>query len=85
MARARRTPAQVIGAVIGAAMGARGVTASQLAEMTNTHRNTVYSDLREPDGMPLWRMQLYFIALEIPIDETLQAFADAFSRSLIIR
>lgn len=85
MARARRTPAQVIGAVIGAAMGARGVTASQLSVMTNTHRNTVYSDLREPEGMPLWRMQLYFIALEIPIEETLQAFADAFSRSLIIR
>lgn len=85
MPQRRRTPARIIGAIISAAMGANGISVSQLSEMTGTHRNTILKDLREPEGMTMQRVWLYFTALEVPIDEGLQAFADSFSRSLIAR
>lgn len=84
MARSRRrTPAEIVGTIISAAMGATGVSQDRLAETAHVHVNTVRSDLKDPDKMTMHRMWLYFVALNVPIDDGLKAFADSFSRSLI--
>lgn len=83
--KAKKTPAECIGSIISAAMGAKGLTADKLASACGVHYNTVRKDLKDPDSMPLWRMWLYFVALQIPIDEGLNTFADSFARSLVVR
>ena len=84
-APARRTPSDIVGRILHAAMAAGGISADDIAKLASVHKNTVLSDLREPDKMPLHRMWLYFLALGVPIDEALQAFADAFARGLTER
>lgn len=81
----KRTPAQIVAGIISAAMGAGNVTAERLADTVGVHKNTVYKDLRDPDGMPMQRMWLYFSALSVPVDEGLEQFANSFARSLIGR
>ena len=81
----KRTPAEIIGNIITAAMGAQGLNADELAVRAKVHRNTVYRDLKDPDRMQASRMWLYFVALDIPVEEALQAFADSFARSLVTR
>jgi len=83
MARRGRTPAQIVARIITAAMGAQDVPADMLAKAVGVHTNTVRRDLKEPEGMPMDRMWLYFNALHVPIDEGLQAFADSFARFLV--
>ena len=83
--KAKKTPAECIGSIINAAMGAKSMTADKLANACGVHYNTVRKDLKDPDSMPLWRMWLYFVALQIPIDEGLNTFADSFARSLVVR
>jgi hypothetical protein len=85
MAARKKTPAQIVSAVIRAAMGAESIDSKTLAKMAGVHANTVYNDLKDPDGMPMQRMWLYFTALSVPVDEGLQAFADSFARSLTMR
>lgn len=85
MAAKKKTPAQIVKAIISAAMGAEGIDSKTLAKLAGVHANTVYNDLKDPDGMPMQRMWLYFTALHVPVDEGLRAFADSFARSLVIR
>lgn len=85
MAARKKTPAQIVSAVIRAAMGAESIDSKTLAKMAGVHVNTVYNDLKDPDGMPMQRMWLYFTSLGVPVDEGLQAFADSFARSLTVR
>ena len=85
MAKRKKTPAEIVAGIINAAMGANKFDALQLAEAAGVHQNTVRKDLKDPDGMPMRRMWLYFTALSVPIDEGLEAFADSFARSLISR
>lgn len=80
--KSNRTPAQIVARIITAAMGAQEVPAERLAKAASVHVNTVRKDLREPEGMPMSRVWIYFMALGVPIDEGLQAFADSFARSL---
>ena len=81
----KKTPAECIGGIIAAAMGASGITADKLADAANVHANTVRKDLKDPDGMTMQRMWMYFTALGVPVDEGLNAFADSFARSLVTR
>ena len=85
MAKRKRTPSEIVGTIIGAAMCANGITAEKLADMVNIHRNTVSRDLKDPDRMQAGRMWLYFTALGVPVDEGMQAFADIFAKSLTVR
>lgn len=85
MAARKKTPAQIVKSIIAAAMGAESIDSKTLAKMAGVHVNTVYNDLKDPDGMPMQRMWLYFTALSVPVDEGLQAFADSFARSLTVR
>ena len=85
MAKRKKTPAEIVAGIINAAMGANKMDAVQLAETVGIHQNTVRKDLKDPDGMPMQRMWLYFTALSVPVDEGLEAFADSFARSLISR
>ena len=81
----KKTPAECIGNIISAAMHVKGFSAEVLADRAKVHRNTVYRDLKDPDRMQAQRMWLYFIALDVPVDDALQAFADSFARSLVTR
>ena len=80
-----RTPAQVVARIITAAMRANDVSSDQLAKAASVHVNTVRKDLREPEGMPMSRMWIYFLALGVPINETLKCFADSFCKMMIER
>lgn len=85
MAARKKTPAQIVKAIISAAMGAEDIDSKRLSQLAGVSVNTVYNDLRDPDRMPMQRMWLYFTALSVPVDEGLQAFADSFARSLTVR
>jgi hypothetical protein len=85
MAARKKTPAEIVKMIICAAMGARQIDSKQLAKLAGVHANTVYNDLKDPDGIPMQRVWLYFTALSVPVDEGLQAFADSFARSLTVR
>lgn len=85
MAARKKTPAEIVKTIISAAMGARQIDSKQLAKLAGVHANTVYNDLKDPDGIPMQRVWLYFTALSVPVDEGLQAFADSFARSLTVR
>lgn len=76
---------QIMARIIRAAMAAQNVSNTQLADRIGVHMNTVYKDLKEPEGMTMARAWLYFTALDIPIDDALKAFADSFARSLVTR
>lgn len=80
-----RTPAQVVARIITAAMRANDVSSDQLAKAASVHVNTVRKDLREPEGMPMARMWIYFLALGVPINETLECFANSFCKMMIER
>lgn len=81
----KKTPAECIGGIISAAMAARGVGARDLAKLSGVNYHTIYSDLADPDRMPMRRVWLYFTALGVPVDDGLQCFADSFARSLVER
>lgn len=83
--RAKRTPAECIGMILKAAMGANGIDAVMLANLADVHPNTVRADLKDPDGMPMKRVWLYFTVLGVPVDEGMQAFSESFARSLTVR
>ena len=85
MAARKKTPAECVKGIISAAMGSTDISVKQLAKLTGVHANTIYKDIRDPDGMPMSRMWLYFTALGVPVDEGLCAFADSFARSLVVR
>jgi hypothetical protein len=85
MAARKKTPAEIVKMIICAAMGARQIDSKQLAKLAGVHANTVYNDLKDPDGIPMQRVWLYFTALSVPVDEGLQAFADSFARLLTVR
>lgn len=85
MQKRKVTPAECVAKVITAAMAVREMTAKQLAEKVGVHSNTVHNDLKEPNKMTMYRMWLYFVALEVPVDDGLQSFADSFARSLVTR
>lgn len=81
----KRTPSGIIGDIIRAAMAARNVSCDNLAERTRISRTTIYRDLNTPDGIPLDRLWLYFIALDIPVDRALRSFADSLAEELVKR
>ena len=81
----KKTPAECIGRIIKAAMSASDISADALADAADVHANTVRKDLKDPDGMTMQRMWIYFTALGVPVDEGLTAFADSFARSLVER
>lgn len=85
MKKRNKTPSAVISDIIRAAMAAREMNCDKLADLSHTSRTTIYRDLNEPEGMTLQRMWLYFIALEIPTEKALQAFAESFTEGLIQR
>lgn len=85
MAKRKKTPAECIGRILCAAMGAAGISSEVLASRAGVARNTVCSDLKDPDRMPMQRVWLYFTVLGVPIEKGLQAFADSFALSLTQR
>jgi transcriptional regulator with XRE-family HTH domain len=85
MAKRKKTPAECIGAILRAAMGAQGISNEKLADLVGLHRNTVRTDLEDPDKMKMERVWMYFTALGVPVDEGMQAFADSFAKSLTVR
>lgn len=84
-AKARRTPSEIMSRIISAAMAANELTAQDLAKRSSVHQNTVYKDLREPDKITLQRLWSYFLSLGVPVDDALEAFAEAFARGLVQR
>lgn len=76
---------QIMARIIRAAMAAQNVSNTQLADRIGVHMNTVYKDMKEPEGMTMARAWLYFTALGVPVDDALKAFADSFARSLVTR
>ena len=85
MTKRKRTPSECIGRIISAAMGAGGISSEALANRAGVARNTVCSDLKDPDRIPMQRVWLYFTVLDVPIEKGLQAFADSFALSLTQR
>ena len=51
MAAKKKTPAQIVKTIISAAMGSADISVCQLAKLTGIHQNTVYKDMRDPDGI----------------------------------
>ena len=84
-AKARRTPSEIMSRIISAAMAANELTAQDLAKRADVHQNTVYSDLKDPDKITLSRLWIYFLALDVPVDDALAAFAEAFARGIVQR
>lgn len=84
-AKSRRTPSEVMCRILQAAMAANDVTTQELADNSGVHQNTVKSDLKDPDKIKLQRLWLYFLALGVPIDDALAAFAESFARGLTQR
>lgn len=85
MTKQKKTLPQIMARIIKAAMAANEVTETKLADAVGVHKNTVYKDMKEPEGMTMARAWLYFTALGVPVDDGLNAFADSFARSLVIR
>ncbi|MBQ6040007.1 MAG: hypothetical protein IJL32_04440 [Oscillospiraceae bacterium] len=84
-AKRKKTPAECVAAIVTASMAVRSMTARQLADLVGVHYQTVYNDLKDPNKMTMYRMWLYFTALDVPIDKGLEAFADSFARSLVVQ
>lgn len=85
MAARKKTPAEIVKTIISAAMGARQIDSKQLAKLAGVHANTVYNDLKDPDGIPMQRVWLYFTILGVPVDDALKRIADSFSQMLVNR
>lgn len=81
----KKTPSQIIGSLIQAAMSVNGVTVPRLAGMMKTHPNTIRADLHDPDRIPQSRVWLYFTVLGIPVQDALQSVAERFAQSITER
>ena len=83
MTKRTRTPAEKVGGIIEACMSCRHVSAADLGKAVGVCANTVYRDLREPEGITIDRMFRYFLALEVPIDEAMTEYAEAVCRMMV--
>ena len=80
-----KSPSAITCRIIKAAMGAADMNAEKLAKRMNVHINTVYRDLKEPERIPQDRLWLYFTALGVPVNESLQTIANQFAFSIVQR
>lgn len=65
MAKKPRTLPHVLWGLISAAMAAQDIQRSEMAKMIGVHANTVSSDAKEPEKIPLDRLSLYLLALGV--------------------
>lgn len=65
MAKQARTLPHVLWGLISAAMASQDIQRNEMAKMIGVHANTVSSDAREPEKIPLDRFSLYLTALGI--------------------
>ena len=82
MAKARTMP-RIIWGLISAAMASQDIQRSEIAKMIGVHANTVSSDAREPEKIPLDRLDLYFTALGINPEDMLRPIAAGITERMI--
>lgn len=78
-----RTPPRIIWGLIDAEMSAQRLDQRQLAKLVGVHYNTVYSDAREPEKIPLSRLFVYFAALGIDPTLMLRPIAHSIAERMI--
>ena len=83
MAKQARTMPRIIWGLISAAMAAQDIQRSDIAKMIGVHANTVSSDAREPEKIPLDRLTLYFTALGINPEVMLRPIAAGITECMI--
>ena len=84
-AKAVKTPSRIMADIITCGMALRGDSITVLAKKLNLHRNTVYLDLQSPERIPQDRLWLYFVALELPIDDVLNRIAQRLCEEITDR
>lgn len=72
------TPCKDIWGSIEYALYQRKVTKKELSRITGIHVNTITRDSKEPERIPLGRLCLYLVALDVQAD----AVADSISTNI---
>ena len=76
--------AECLGKIIRASIADAGLTNEQVAKMMGISRKTIDTDLKEPIKITLARLVLYFQVLDVPADECLMAFSEAYAKHLVM-
>lgn len=76
--------AECIGKILMAAIADSDISREQLAKLTGISRRTIDTDLKEPIKITLARLVLYFQVLDVPADECLMAFSQAYAQHLVM-
>ena len=79
----KKTPSQITACMIRAAMSVNGMSVIELAKLMNVCAKTVYTDLSEPEKIPQDRLWLYFINLDISVDDALQSVANKVASAMV--
>ena len=79
----KRTAPHIIWGLIAAEMSAQNIQRADIAERINVSANTITSDAREPEKMPLSRVFLYFAALGIDPQVMLRPIAHSIAERMI--
>lgn len=85
MAAYKKTPAQIMGGIIEAAMSAEGINGLALAKRMKLSKSVVYDDLKDPDRIPQHRLWLYLTVLGVDCQQVLAPVAHAIADQMIIR
>lgn len=83
MAKQARTMPRIIWGLLAAEMTAQDLQRADVAKMIGVHANTVSSDAREPEKIPLDRLSLYFTALGINPEVMLRPIAHSIAERMI--
>ena len=82
-ARKKRTAPQIIWGLIAAEMAAQNVQRAEIAARIGVSANTVTSDAKEPEKIPLSRIYIYFAALGIDPQIMLRPIAHSIAERMI--
>ena len=82
MAKARTMP-RIIWGLIAAEMAAQDIQKADIAKLIGVHANTIGSDAKEPEKIPLDRLTLYFTALGINPEVMLRPIAHSIAERMI--
>lgn len=80
-----RTPARIIWDLITAEMQMQEITQGELAKRSNVTRQTVCTDGKCPEKIPMHRVWVYFAALGIDPDKVLRPLALEHAENMIRR
>ena len=83
MAKQARTMPRIIWGLLAAEMTAQDLQRADVAKMIGVHANTVSSDAREPEKIPLDRLSLYFTTLGINPEVMLRPIAHSIAERRI--